>query len=144
MRPRRRAPQLQRFLVAAAKARLLRSAHDCADGGLAVALAEAVVGGPYAQATRGAGMQFALPAGVSPEGFLYGEDGARAVVSFDPAAVHTVRALAAEHGVPFAVAGTVTAPNSELRITVGTTSLRWSTAELRRIYYDAIPRRMAA
>ena len=32
--------RLQRFLVAAAEARLVRSAHDCSEGGLAVALAE--------------------------------------------------------------------------------------------------------
>ena len=31
-------------------ARLLRSAHDCSEGGLAVALAEAAMGGPYAPA----------------------------------------------------------------------------------------------
>ena len=38
--------RLQRLLVALAQERLLRSAHDCADGGLAVALAEsAVLGG---------------------------------------------------------------------------------------------------
>ena len=136
--------KLQRFLVAAARARLLRSAHDCADGGLAVALAEAAIGGPYAHRTFGAGVQLVQPAGTELVDLLYGEDGARAVVSFDPALVDRVRALATEHGVPLAVAGSVTGPGGELRITVGTELLSWATDDLRRTYFEAIPRRMAA
>ena len=46
--------RLQRFLVAAAEQQLLRSAHDCSEGGLAVALAEAVIGGPYVPGSLGA------------------------------------------------------------------------------------------
>src|SRR4029078_9199392 len=46
--------KLQLLLVAAARRGLLRSAHDCAEGGLAVALAEAAIGGPYAARTLGA------------------------------------------------------------------------------------------
>src|SRR6188472_3990269 len=46
--------RLQRLLVAAADGRLLRSAHDCAEGGLLVALAEAAIGGPYAAGGFGA------------------------------------------------------------------------------------------
>ncbi len=136
--------RLQRFLVAAARARLLRSAHDCADGGLAVALAEAAIGGPYAHRPFGAGVQLVKPAGTDTVELLYGEDGARAVVSFDPAVVDRIRALAAEHGVPLAVAGTVTNPGGDLRITVGTELLSWATDDLRRTYFEAIPRRMAA
>ncbi len=136
--------RLQRFLVAAAKARLLRSAHDCADGGLAVALAEAAIGGPYANATLGAGIHLSRPDGLAVEAMLYGEDGARAVLSFDPKSVERLRALAADHGVPFAVVGNVGPANGDLRITVGTDSFTWATADLRRAYFDAIPRRMAA
>ncbi len=42
--------RLQQLLVAAARRRLLRSAHDCSEGGLLVALAEAAIGGAYAAA----------------------------------------------------------------------------------------------
>src|SRR2546425_8956347 len=35
------------YLVAAAERGLLRSAHDCSQGGLGVALAEVAMGGPY-------------------------------------------------------------------------------------------------
>jgi phosphoribosylformylglycinamidine synthase len=58
--------RLQRFLVAAAAARLLRSAHDCSEGGLAVALAEAAIGGPYAERGFGAIVDFTPTLRTSP------------------------------------------------------------------------------
>jgi phosphoribosylformylglycinamidine synthase len=136
--------RLQRFLVAAAGARLLVSAHDCADGGLAVAVAEACMGEPYGRQTLGAGLHLRVPGGASAEGCLYGEDGARAVISFRPEAAEMVRKLAAEHGVPLEVSGSVGPPHGELRITAGGETWSWPTGELRRIYFDAIPRRMSA
>ncbi len=45
---------LHRLLAAGAEARLIRSAHDLSDGGLAVALAECCIGGPWATITFGA------------------------------------------------------------------------------------------
>ena len=63
------------LLVAAADRRLLRSAHDCAEGGVLVTLAEAAIGGPYA--AGGFGADVALD-GYAPDvpldGLLYGED----------------------------------------------------------------------
>jgi phosphoribosylformylglycinamidine synthase len=134
---------LQRWLAAAAREGLLRSAHDCSDGGLAVALAEACFGEPYADQSLGCGVHLTAGSDTTVEGLLYGEDGARAVVSFEESAVETLRTLAETHGVPFQVIGSVGPRNGELRITVGTETLTWSTPELRRIYHDAIPRRMA-
>jgi phosphoribosylformylglycinamidine synthase subunit PurL len=136
--------RLQDLLVAAAGAGLLRSAHDCADGGLAVALAEAAMGGPYAHQPLGAGVHLAQPPGTEPEALLFGEDGARAVVSADPAHVDALRRLAAGLGVPFAAVGSVGSAGGALRVTVGTTTWAWPTADLRQLYYEAIPRRMAA
>jgi phosphoribosylformylglycinamidine synthase len=136
--------RLQRFLHAAAAARLISSAHDCSDGGLAVALAEAAIGGPYATRTLGAGVHLELRPGLEPEALLFGEDGARGVISFDPAHADGLRRLAAAHGVPFAAVGSVGAANGEVRITVGTQVFAWPGPELRHICADAIPRRMAA
>jgi phosphoribosylformylglycinamidine synthase len=136
--------RLQRFLHAAAAARLISSAHDCSDGGLAVALAEAAIGGPYATRTLGAGVHLEQRPGLEPEALLFGEDGARAVISFDPAHADGLRRLAAAHGVPFAAVGSVGAGNGEVRITVGTQVFAWPGPELRHICTDAIPRRMAA
>ena len=81
--------RLQQLLVAAARSRLLRSAHDCVRRGLAVALAEAAIGGPYAAGAASAPASTFGPTrrSVPAEGVLYGEDGARAVVSTSPADV---------------------------------------------------------
>jgi hypothetical protein len=65
------------------------------------------------------------------------------VISFALDRAGAVRALAEEHGVPLAVVGSVGCQNGEVRITVGTTAHAWSSAELRKIYFEAIPRRMA-
>ncbi|MGE0552426.1 MAG: phosphoribosylformylglycinamidine synthase subunit PurL [Gemmatimonadales bacterium] len=134
--------RLQRFLVAAARRGLLQSAHDCADGGLAVALAEAAIGEPYATHALGIGVQLLQPPGVDPDGILYGEDVARAVDSFAEQDAPALAELAAQHGVPWAVIGHVASPDAAFRITVGTTGLAWSSKELRSTYFDAIPRRM--
>ena len=88
-------------------ARLLR-------GRAAVALAEAAIGGPYAAAGLGATLDLTTWApGVTPEGLLYGEDGARVVVSADPREVAALLALAGEHGVPAHRAGRVGDPDGD-------------------------------
>ncbi len=136
--------RLQRLLATAARARLLRSAHDCSEGGLAVAVAEAALGGPYAARGLGASLDLTSYAGsLADEGLLYGEDGARAVVSCPPSAASDLLALAAEHGVPAERLGTVGEPGGRLELRTGSRWFTWAIDDLRRIYYDAIPRRMA-
>jgi phosphoribosylformylglycinamidine synthase subunit PurL len=134
--------RLQRFLVAAAERKLLRSAHDCSEGGLAVALAEAVIGGPYVPGSLGASLDLTGYAPDVPlDGLLYGEDGARAVVSCSQAAARPLIALADQHGVPVFRAGLVESAGT-LELQVEPHLFSWSTDALRRIYFDAIPRRM--
>ncbi len=136
--------RLQLLLVAAAQAGLLRSAHDCAEGGLAVALAETAIGGPYVAHGLGASVDLgAYASGVPLEGLLFGEDGARVVVSCSPGALAGLLALAAERGVTALQAGTVGAPDGRLELRAGGRLLGWETKALRRIYFEAIPRRMA-
>jgi phosphoribosylformylglycinamidine synthase II len=134
---------LQDFLIAAAGDRLLRSAHDCSEGGLAVALAEAAIGGPYAADGLGAAIDLdGYAGGVPTEGVLYGEDGARAVLSCRPDAAGRLEALAARHGVPLFAAGLVSEPGGALSIRLGDASLAWKVRRLRDGYHEAIPRRM--
>ncbi len=91
--------RLHRLLVELARERLLCSAHDCSDGGLAVALAESAVLG---------GIGF-TGAGDLPEGrwdaALFGESPSRAVVSCAEAHVARVEAASREAGVPCARLG---------------------------------------
>ncbi len=135
---------LQETLIAAAAARLLRSAHDCSDGGLAVTAAECCIGGPWAPGVLGATLDLAQHAEpVSDEGWLFGEDGARAVVSCDPAHVAALQTLASAHGIPAHYLGLVGAPGGDLVIRRGERSWQWPVPRLRSIHLDAIPRRMA-
>jgi hypothetical protein len=64
-------------------------------------------------------------------------------VSCAPGAVAGLLALAAEHGVPACRAGVVGAPDGRLELRAGGKLLSWDTKALRRIYFEAIPRRMA-
>ena len=92
--------RLQRLLVALARARLLRSAQDCSDGGLAVALAESAILGGAGFIGDGGG----LPAG-RWDAALFGESPSRAVVSCAEADVARVESAAREEGVPCARLG---------------------------------------
>ena len=87
-------------LVGAAEAELLQSAHDCSDGGLAVALAESAIGGDI-------GAQISGDLGDRLDAALFGEAGARAVVSAAPEAVGEIRALAGNRRVPCVEIGIV-------------------------------------
>ena len=135
--------RLQQFLAAAARKGLLRSAHDASEGGLAVAAAEAALGGAYAPGGVGASLDLSDYApGVAPEGVLYGEDGARVVVSTAPAHVAELAALAEEYGVPLHRAGHVGQAGGALELRVGGRVFSWPISALRQIYFTAIPRRM--
>jgi phosphoribosylformylglycinamidine synthase subunit PurL len=134
--------RLQKFLVSAAEQRLIRSAHDCSEGGLAVTLAEAVIGGPYVPGSLGARLDLTGYAPDVPlDGLLFGEDGARAVVSCSQGSARSLIALADTLGVPLFRAGVVQSAGT-LELQVGSQLFSWSTEALRRIYFDAIPRRM--
>jgi len=135
--------RLQRLLVAAAGRELLHSAHDCSEGGLLVAVAEAAIGGPYAAGPLGARLDLAGYAdSLAPEALLYGEDAGRVVVSAGPDSLEPLLALAREHGVPAFRAGLVGQPAGTLELRAGGSLLSWDTVTLRRIYFEAIPRRM--
>ncbi len=135
---------LQRFLIAGADSRLLTSAHDLSDGGFAVALAECCIGGPWATRTHGATVDLGRHAdSVSDEGWMFGEDAARAIVSCDPADVAALQRLAHEHGIECHYLGLVAEADAPLTIMRDGRTWTWESRALREIYFNAIPRRMA-
>jgi phosphoribosylformylglycinamidine synthase len=79
---------------------LLRSAHDCADGGLAVALAESCVAG-------GLGFRGTWAGTERWDAALFGEAQSRIVVSLAPQELSRLDALAREQGVPWTELGLV-------------------------------------
>ena len=135
--------RLVTLLVAAAERGLLRSAHDCADGGLGVALAEVAMGGPY-QAS-GLGLDVNLTSYAAPlaaHDLLFSESQARAVLTCAPERAAAITALAAEHGVPALEAGVVGARNGEVRLRLRDAEIAEPVARMRDVYFSAIPRRM--
>ena len=134
---------LQDLLVEAADNCFLTSAHDLSDGGLAVALAECCIGGPWDVVTMGAQIDLtSMPATVSDEGALFGEDGARVLIS--PAYEAAVLGLAKAHGVPCRRIGVVNENAGEMVVGRNEQKWQWPVHRLRAIHLDAIPRRMAA
>jgi phosphoribosylformylglycinamidine synthase len=131
------------LLVASAERGLLRSAHDCADGGLAVALAEIAMGGPYQD--TGFGLDLDLSAYAAPlpaHELLFSESQARAVVTCAPDRAAALLTLAAEHGVPALDVGAVGAEQGAFRLQLRDAAIREPVARLRDVYFSAIPRRM--
>jgi len=96
---------LQRLLVDAARDGLLRSAHDCAEGGFAVTLAECSV------ESGGVGARVELPAPAGPDDrfalvrALFGEAPSRVVVSALPEERDRLLARARAFSVPASVIG---------------------------------------
>jgi phosphoribosylformylglycinamidine synthase len=90
--------KLQKLLLELARAHVLRSAHDVADGGLAVALAECCGAG-----MEDIGARVVLGGIDSPHdalAVLFGESASRVVVSASAARASEVLAAAAKAGVP--------------------------------------------
>ncbi len=89
------------LLVALAGERLVYSAHDLSDGGLAIALAECCCG------AEGLAAQVELRGAWPAEAALFGERGARAVVTVDAARLARLSAVAAQYGVKAQALGRV-------------------------------------
>ena len=131
------------FLVAAARQGMLRSAHDCADGGLGVALAEAAMGGAYQE--TGFGLTADLRSYATPldaQDLLFSESHGRAVITSAPDRVAAIVALAGEHGVPVHGVGVVGEPDGIVKIELRDHTIEQPVRALRELYFHALPRRM--
>jgi phosphoribosylformylglycinamidine (FGAM) synthase-like enzyme len=83
---------LQKAVVEVIQQGLVESVHDCADGGLAVALAEKAF-------PKGMGARVNLASnGLPAEFVLFGEDASRIVLSCDPGNVARIQEIANEYG----------------------------------------------
>lgn len=93
---------------------LLQSAHDCSEGGVAVALAESCISGPE----RALGAVVRLTRGrLRKDSVLFGESQSRAVVSAKPVHRQLILDQARRFGIPIEVMGTVT--GDRLIVSVG-------------------------
>jgi len=96
---------VQRLGLAAIRRGIVKSAHDCSDGGLAVALAEMSITGEI-----GASIEVPLEAEARPnirlDSLLFGESQSRIVVSIAREHLETLQTMARRVGVPTSFLGT--------------------------------------
>jgi len=124
---------LQEAIIELIGAGLINSAHDCSEGGLAVALAECAFG-------RGLGCRVDLPAhGLAPEFALFGEDASRIVISCDLANVARIKEVASKHGISAEQLGETGSSGFEIMIDGGVV-ISAPVAELRDSYENALER----
>ncbi len=101
---------LQKAVIEIIQQGLADSVHDCADGGLAVALAEKSF-------ARGVGARVNLASNALPAAFvLFGEDASRIVLSCDPESVSRIQQVAGKHGIFAEVLGTTIPEQLEISL----------------------------
>jgi phosphoribosylformylglycinamidine synthase subunit PurL len=113
----------------------VRSAHDCSDGGLAVALAECAM----MRRDEPLGFQVDLTdwADLPVRALLFGEAQGRIVTS--TSSPDALLAVAARHGVPARVIGRVVRAEDGIEFVIGAVSARSAIDPLARAFHDAIP-----
>ncbi len=127
--------RLHPFFEEAARRRLLSSAHDLSEGGLAVALAESGFGGKRLGA-RISNLEL-LGAGLRPDALLFGETQSRVLVSAEPKQKESVIRLAHEHQIPIYQIGRVEGD----RLLLGDL-VELKMEEAYSIWQNALPRRI--
>ncbi|MEP6777611.1 MAG: AIR synthase-related protein, partial [Chthoniobacterales bacterium] len=117
---------------------LVKSAHDCSEGGLAVALAECCFN---SEKLLGAAVE--LPtAEARTDQLLFNESQSRIVISVRPAAVSEVQSLIQSRGVTSNIIGHV--GGDQLRMRANGSDLSWALEELHDDWYFSIERALQA
>jgi len=131
---------VQQVCLKAAEAGLLRSAHDCSDGGLAVAMAECC----FPSLTRdGVGAEIDLKSTLPTATLLFSESPSRIIVSFEASAWSDVEKIAEHAGCPFVVIGHVS--GKQLRINAnGEEAIATEVSELENTWRNSLSRKLQA
>lgn len=130
---------LHRAVLECISSELVSSAHDCADGGLAVALAECTLGVGGAPCGVTVDVAAAGKSGaIREDRLLFGEDQSRVILSAGESHVRRILEIAARHGVPAARIGTT--GGESLEINGG--RVKMTTKEIGAIYLGSIGQKM--
>ncbi|MDQ6913013.1 MAG: phosphoribosylformylglycinamidine synthase subunit PurL [Verrucomicrobiota bacterium] len=113
------------------RAGLVQSAHDCSEGGLAVALAESCF-----NPERNLGAIVTMAGGGNAA--LFGEAQSRIIISVSEKNLAAVRASLTSSSIPFCELGRVA--EEELRIDLGGESYRWPIEEIHDLWFNSIAR----
>ena len=124
---------LQKGLIEMIQAGLLESAHDCSEGGVAVALAESAF-------PQGVGLKVDLAAqGLPTEFVLFGEDASRVVISCDRRNLLGIQQIGVKYGVSADIIGETVGGQVEIAID-GQVVVSVIVADLRENYEGALER----
>ncbi len=122
---------LQKAVIKLIQSGMVDSAHDCAEGGVAVALAEKAF-------PKGVGARVNLASGgLFPEFVLFGEDASRIVISCDPGQVGRIKEMAGKHGITAEAIGETIPEKLEISID-GTVVVSSTVTELNEAYESAL------
>jgi phosphoribosylformylglycinamidine synthase II len=131
---------VQQVCHEAAESGLLRSAHDCSDGGLAVALAECCFS---SLARDGVGAEIDLQGALPTATLLFSESPSRIILSFEAASRSDIEKIAELAGCPFVVIGRV--GGKRLRINInGKEAIAGEVSELEASWRNALSRKLQA
>jgi phosphoribosylformylglycinamidine synthase II len=126
-------------LLEAIQGGVIHSAHDCSDGGLAVALAECCI--MNREEEHGARIDLSHWPEISTRALLFGEAQARVVVS--TSMPDTVATIARKHHVPARVIGSVGAVGDPLQITTSKERISTPLAKLDNAYHETLTKIMS-
>jgi phosphoribosylformylglycinamidine synthase len=123
---------LQKFVQTVIRKGIVKNAHDCSEGGLAVALAEACISG-----AQKIGAEITLPASNRRvDVLLFNESQSRIIVSVAGDGVETLQRQAAQMQVPLIRLGRV--GGASLEIETATGALAWPLDQLHETWYNSI------
>jgi phosphoribosylformylglycinamidine synthase len=126
--------KIQNAVCALIREGVVKSAHDCSEGGLAVTLAECCF-----NPEKSFGAEIDLKAGDAPSTtVLFNESQSRIVISVAPENLQVTMSILQEGQIPFQQLGRV--GGDQLRIRVGSEEFSWPTADLHEDWWNAIRR----
>lgn len=131
---------VQKTCLAAAEAGLLQSAHDCSDGGLAVALAESCFSSLGREAI---GANIDIESELTPTSMLFSESPSRIVVTVDAANLAEVERIAAQNSAPVSILGRVGGKALRIKLN-GEDIVETQVSELEAVWRTGLSRKLKA
>ena len=127
---------MQKAVLEAIGAGVVKSAHDCADGGLAVALVECCF--RYG-ADDPIGCDVNVEGGIRVDALLFGETQSRVILTANAAGIEKIKSIAAAHGVPVSILGKVGGESINIKVN-GQEKINRQVAKLKKLWQEAIPK----
>ncbi len=111
---------------------LVKSAHDCSEGGLAIAIAESAVSGPV---TLGA--EISLESSIRKDALLFGESQSRIILSAKKKHIEKIIGIAEKKDVPATIIGKVI--NNRLKVNINSKSvIELNCGKIKKAWKDTI------